>query len=224
MKSETGFVRTVLCVSILLCTMVAAVAVASAQSAAPLGPATGEMQPAVATPQALQCFSQAGTYGNVTVTTSGAGCGNDLNFGGIVGMYIGESDTSESCTFSFNHPIDGALAMVLFTAHSCVTGGCEAVGFTLNGVSYDVQSADLDNANPPGGDGPVTLLPNGTVEGTDAGNGDGRATVQFNNASDNVTSIEINHVAVSGAPSGTVYQVCVDDTTTPVELQNFQID
>jgi len=173
-------------------------------------------------PKAIQCFYQAGTYGAITVTTSGSGCGNILTFGGITGIWLGDGNASESCTFNISPAVIGATGSVAFTAHSCVSGGCEKVRFRLNGVDYNVQAADLDDTTPTGGNDPVVILPSGEVEGNNVGGADGRATVTFNNAPGSVTSIEIDHIVTSGSPAGTIYQICVDDV--PVELMRFTID
>ncbi len=164
-------------------------------------------------PRTSQCFSQPGTYGDLVVTTSGGGCGPDLTWFLFTGMWIGDGSVSEACTFSFDRPVAGASAMVLFAAHSCSTAGCEKVRFRLDNVDYEVQPADLDDNSPSGGDGPVSILAGGEVEGA-GGDGDGRATVRFNGSPAAVTSIEIVHTWISGIPNGTVYQVCLDDTAT----------
>ncbi len=208
-------------VAVVLCAVVMAGSAGFAQ--APPVPSTDDSSQRVELPRAQVCFSQAGTYGNVTVTTSGAGCGSDIDWGGITGMWIGDGAASETCTFSFDHPVDGASAMVLLTAHSCPTA-CEKVRFRLNGADYNVQPADLDDSSPPGGDEPVTILASGEVEGAPVGGGDGRATVLFNSGPYATTSIEIEHTHTLGDAGGSVYQICIDDTTTPVDLVTFTVE
>ena len=153
------------------------------------------------------CFSQAGTFGGLTVTQSGAGCGNFLTYGGITnGLYMGDNAT-ESCTFNVSPSVQGSTLLVRLTAHSCIPGSCEEVQFSLNGTHYAVAPADLDNTQPPGGTS-VSINGAGDVVGSPVSNGDGRATVTFNSAPASVTSILINHVITSGSPAGTIYEVC----------------
>jgi hypothetical protein len=38
-----------------------------------------------------QCFYSSGTAGALTVTTSGSGCGTSLGFGGLTGLWMGNS-------------------------------------------------------------------------------------------------------------------------------------
>ncbi|MFT4975301.1 MAG: hypothetical protein ACI8S6_001188, partial [Myxococcota bacterium] len=38
---------------------------------------------------AVQCFYDSGTYGKLTVTAAGAGCGTSLSYGGITGLWMG---------------------------------------------------------------------------------------------------------------------------------------
>jgi len=172
--------------------------------------------------RAIQCFYQAGTYGAVTVTTTGA-CGSELTYGGITGTHIGNGGVDESCTFNFSPAIVGTSATVAFTAHTCNTVGCEKVGFHLNGADYIVQTGDLDDSTPSGGDEPSGLLPSGEVEGAPNG-GEGRATVTFNNAPTSLSSIEIVHTHTVADGGGTVYLICLDDTPVPVEIMRFTIE
>lgn len=184
---------------------------------------TAEAAPAPYPSLGQVCFYEAGTYGSYTVTTSGPGCGTTLTYGGITGVWLGDTNVTENCDFAISPPTPGALASVALTAHSCVSGGCETVRFRLDAVDYDVQDADVDQTMPPGGSD-VVVLPNGEVEGSPDGGGDGRATVTFNDAVGGVQSINLVHNITSGAPNGTIYLVCVDDLPIPVELLELEVE
>lgn len=162
--------------------------------------------------QAAQvCFDQAGAAGALTVTQSGPGCGNFLTFGGITGLYMGESGVTEACTFNVSPAIVGNTLRVKLTAHSCNnTSFCEEARFSLNGSHYAVSPAEIDNTQPPGGDA-VQVTGAGDIVEAPGGTSDGRATISFNSAPAAVNSITINHVITLGAPAGTIYSVCADD-------------
>lgn len=171
--------------------------------------------------EAIQCFWQAGVYGQITVTTSGAGCGTQLTYGGITGLYLGDDNVSESCIFTISPVVAGTLATVAMTAHSCNGDTwCETTRFRLNGADYNVVESDVDQSTPSGGSD-VVILPSGEVKGS-AVDGDGRATIMFNSATSAVTTIEIDHTVNYGSPAGTIYLVCVDDV--PVELMTFSVE
>jgi IPTL-CTERM motif len=175
------------------------------------------------------CFNQAGTFGNLTVTTSGSGCGTFLNFGGINGVWMGDSNVTENCQFNFSPAINGTTLTVALTAHSCVTAGCEEARFSINGTHYAVATGELNNAVPPGGDA-NQITGAGDIVEAPGGTSDGRGTVSFLHAPTSATSLNINHVVTSGAPAGTIYLVCADDaasgppppsaTSTPVPTLN----
>ncbi|HBX70933.1 MAG TPA: hypothetical protein DEH25_16525 [Chloroflexi bacterium] len=153
-------------------------------------------------PTAQQCFYQAGIYGNLIVTTSGSGCGNFINYGGITGLWL---DSIESCTFDFSYPIDRSTASVAFTA----AGENDIVRFQINGADYPVIAEEIDDSNPIGGDDPIVLRSDGTIGGPLGGDAtDGRATVNFN-PGEPVTSVGIFQLNATSA--GTVYLICVDD-------------
>jgi hypothetical protein len=182
----------------------------------PPGPA---VRPAL--PKTQQAFYQAGIYGALTVTTSGSGCGTFLTFGGITGLWLGNNNTSESCTFNISPAVSRTSVKVAMTAHSCPVGNCEKVRFRLNGADYNVLSSDVNNTTPSGGS-PLVVLPSGEVEGSPIGGGDGRGTVSFSSGPTAVTSLEISHIIESGSPNGTIYLIYADDapsaapTPTPV--------
>ena len=50
-----------------------------------------------------RCFSTSGTAGALTVTTSGGGCGRTLSYGGITGLWMGDSNVTESGTCTLSH-------------------------------------------------------------------------------------------------------------------------
>ncbi len=158
---------------------------------------------------AQQCFFQAGTYGALTVTTTGPGCGTSLTFGGITGVWLGDTNVTENCQFNLSPAVTGNTISVAMTAHSCIGGNCEEARFSLNGAHYAVQPADLDNTTPTGGQ-PLIINGAGDIDmapGTD----DGRGTITFHSAPASVNSININHVILSGSPNGTIYRVCAND-------------
>lgn len=159
---------------------------------------------------AQQCFYQAGTYGRLTVTTAGPGCGTILTFGGITGVWLGDGNVTENCQFNISPAVTGSTMNVAMTAHSCIGGSCEEARFFLNGAHYAVAPADLDNSTPTGG---VPLIINGAGDIDMAPNtDDGRGTITFHGAPASVNSININHVVLSGSPNGTIYRVCADDS------------
>ena len=202
----------------------AARVVESSMVAPPLGASqNSDNAPAVATKggAAIQCFWTDGVYGQITVTTSGAGCGTPYTYGGISGFILGDENVDESCTFTISPAVAGTLGTVAMTAHSCVPDqGCEKTRFRLNGVDYDVVESDVDQNTPPGGSD-VVVLPSGEVEGS-AVDGDGRATIMFNSAPGPVTTIEIDHMISYLNPNGTIYLVCFDDV--PVELMTIEVE
>ena len=157
------------------------------------------------------CFNSAGIAGSHTVTTSGPGCGTFLNYGGINGLYMGDSNTTENCTFNIAPPVNGTTMTVALTAHSCNGSTfCEEVRFSVNGTHFVVAPSELDNTTPPGGTA-VSITGAGDILGSPVGSGDGRATVTFAHAPASVSSLDINHVVTLGAPAGTIYLVCADD-------------
>jgi len=172
---------------------------------------------------ALQCFSQAGTYGNLTVTESGTGCGTFLSWGGITGLYLGNSGASESCQFNFSPDVAGNTVEVRMTAHSVVSFASEEAVFSLNGAFVAIVPSDIDNSYPSGGVGLLAgtggaLDP--TVGGVSAEQiepGDGRGTVRFSAAPASVSNISIQHNMVLSDAAGTIYEVCADDAGGVVE-------
>lgn len=181
---------------------------------------------------ATQCFSQAGTYGNLTVSESGAGCGNFLNYGGITGIWMGDSGVSESCQFDFSPAVAGNTLEVRMTAHSVVPGIAEEAVFSLNGSFVAIVPSDIDNSYPPGGVG--LLVGTGgaldpTVGGVSAEQippGDGRGTVRFSGAPASVSSINIQHNMVVGNAAGTIYEICADDeggVAEPASTATFNV-
>ena len=161
--------------------------------------------------QARVCFDQAGTAGTKTITTSGPGCGTFLTFGGITGVWMGDTSVTENCTFTIAPPANGTTMTVALTAHSCNgIAFCEEARFSVNGSHYAVLPAELDPTMPPGGT-PVSITVAGDILGSPVGSGDGHGTITFAHAPGSVTSLDINHVVTMGAPAGTIYLVCVDD-------------
>lgn len=100
--------------------------------------------------QAQVCFDRAGTFGSLTVTTNGPGCGTFLPFGGINGLWLGNTNTTENCTFNFAPAVTGSSIQVQMTAHSCVGAHCEIARFAINGSHYAVWPGELNNSQPPG--------------------------------------------------------------------------
>lgn len=159
---------------------------------------------------AQQCFSQAGTYGALTVTQSGPGCGTFLTFGGITGLYMGDTGVTEACTFNLSPAVQGNTIKVTLTAHSCNnTAYCEEARFSLNGTHYAVAPADL--VTPFLGGSPVQITGAGDIVEAPGGSSAGSGVVTFNSAPASVSSITIDHVITLGAPAGTIYEACADD-------------
>jgi hypothetical protein len=145
---------------------------------------------------ALQCFSQDGTYGNLTVTETGSGCGTQLSFGGITGIWLGDTNVAENCQFDISPAVVGSTVEVRMTAHSVNSSSSEEAVFSLNGSFVAVTPGDIDNSFPTGG---VSLLASTgqpvdpTVGGVSAAGGDGRGTVSYSAAPASVSSINIQH-------------------------------
>ena len=177
----------------------------------------------------MQCFYQAGTYGNVTVTESGTGCGTFLNFGGITGVWIGDGGADENCQFDISPAVAGSSVEVRMTGHSVVEFAAEETLFFMNGSFVPIVSADIDNSFPSGGVGLLvgtggSLDP--TIGAVSTNGGDGRGTVRFSGAPASVSSINIQHDHVLSDAAGTVYEVCVDDqgsVVAPVSTATFNV-
>ena len=88
------------------------------------------------------CFDRAGTFGSLTVTTAGSGCGTFLNFGGITGLWLGDANVDESCTFNFAPALTSSTIQVQITAHSYITGHREEARFSINGSHYVVAPGE----------------------------------------------------------------------------------
>lgn len=167
--------------------------------------------------QAQVCFDRAGTFGSLTVTTAGSGCGTFLNYGGISGLWLGDTNVNESCTFNFAPALVTPKIEVQMTAHSCVPGYCEEARFSLNGSHYVVAPGELDNSRPPGGE-PMQITGAGDIVDGASGRGDGRGTVTFSRAPSSTNSLNISHVITSGQPNGTIYRICVDAPVEKIEV------
>lgn len=170
------------------------------------------------------CFYKDGTYAGLTVTTAGPGCGTFLGYGGINGLWMGDTNVTENCTFTIDPSVLGPTIKVELTAHTCTTQGCEEAHLAVNGAHYAVAASELDTTSPPGGtsppDGdPASLTASGDILGATGRapgvGGDGRATVSLRRAPPTVTSIDINHVINNGQPNGTIYLVCTESCQTP---------
>ncbi|MCK6524850.1 MSCRAMM family adhesin SdrC, partial [Myxococcota bacterium] len=160
---------------------------------------------------ATQCFYTSGTAGALTVTTSGSGCGTSLSYGGLAGLWLGNSNTTESCTFTLSHTVDVSTLTVPMTAHSNDGSSyAETAYFALDGVNYTVTSADIDNTTPTGGVN-LTVVTSGGRTGVGSAGGDGRGTISFRSAKGGVTSVTITHSIDISSPNGSIYAVCVDD-------------
>lgn len=169
---------------------------------------------------AVQCFYQAGTYGNLTVTETGGGCGNFISYGGITGVWLGDGNIDENCQFDISPAVDGSTVEVRMTALDVgYPSYSEEVFFSLNGAFVAVTGGDIDNSYPPGG-GPLSVSTGGAADPTVGGvtaTGSGSGTVSFSAAPASVSSINVQHNHVVGAPNGTVYEICADDEGGVVE-------
>jgi hypothetical protein len=157
---------------------------------------------------AEHCFYDSGTYGSLTVTASGSGCGTFLSYGGIYGLWQGDADLTETCTFSFSHPVDVSTLEVLMTAHTNIPDYAETAYFSLDGEAYVVLPEDIDNSYPSGGSLLIALSDGGVSSDWD----DGRGTITFSAISDAVAELEIDHEIVLGSTFGSIYLICLDDT------------
>ena len=130
---------------------------------------------------ALQCFSQAGTYGNLTVTQTGSGCGNQLAYGGITGVWLGDTNVAENCQFDVSPAVVGSTVEVRMTAHSVsYPSFSEEAVFSFNGSFVAVTPGDIDNSFPTGGAGLMAGTGGAadpTVGGVSSSGNDGRGTV-----------------------------------------------
>jgi hypothetical protein len=160
-----------------------------------------------------RCFSDAGVYGDLTVATSGPGCGTFLTWHGITGVWLGNAAVTEACTFFLSTPsgpVDPASMSVLMTAHSVFLPlYSEETELLLDGVPYLVTPADIDNSVAIGVD--LIATPAGRISAVDGPPGDGTGVVTFGSAVSPVSDVTINHIILVGAPAGTIYQVCADD-------------
>ena len=182
------------------------------------------------------CFYKAGTYNGLIVTTSGSGCGSSASYGGITGLFLGDTNVTENCTFNISPSVLGQKLQVEITAATCITtipapGGnfCEEASFSLNGSHYTVASSELDLTTPAGGTKPpagnsMSINAAGNILGAGMGQtpgyGDGRGTVSLKHATAQVTSIDINHIVDYGKPGGSIYLVCSEDCKLPTGEQN----
>lgn len=153
---------------------------------------------------AEQCFDRAGTYGNLEVTESGAGCGTYIGSQ----LWLGNSNTDESCTFSFNPAIDGSSITLELDAHNTnYPSHAEEAIISMNGSQVVVEASDFISGGlkqSTGGVESPTL--GGITEGTSA-----NGLVGFTNAPVAVSSMEIQQNWIIGGPNGTLYVVCADD-------------
>ena len=74
-----------------------------------------------------QCFYSSGKAGALTVTTSGSGCGTALSYGGLTGLWLGNSNTNESCTFTLSHEVDVSTLTVPMTAAMSSKNRCRKI-------------------------------------------------------------------------------------------------
>jgi hypothetical protein len=170
---------------------------------------------------AVQCFSQAGTYGTLTVTETGSGCGTQLSYGGITGIWLGNTNVVENCQFDISPAVVGSTVEVRMTAHSVsYPSYSEEAVFSLNGSFVAVTPGDIDNSFPTGGLGLLAGTGGAgdpTVGGVSSSGNDGRGTVSFSAAPAAVSSINIQHNPIVDSPNGTIYEVCADDEGGVVE-------
>lgn len=165
-----------------------------------------------------RCFSQAGTYGGLTVTTSGT-CGSQLAHGGITGMWLGQGNVNMSCTFTITGGFAESSSLTVALTSLDNTGGhTERAGFSINGTAFPIVAGDLDSSTPTGG----SAL---TVVGTDVGSvaADGRGTVRFTRTSGQLNSVTLHHKPISQQPNGSIYLLCVNENTTPGPTSTFTV-
>ncbi|MCF8170586.1 MAG: IPT/TIG domain-containing protein, partial [Methylotenera sp.] len=177
---------------------------------------------------AQQCFSQAGTYGSLTVTTVGA-CvqytGNFLPYNGLTSaLYLSPPNASnsnqsvtDSCTFQVSPSVSAATLVVKLRALTCLQGvGCEQSELEVNGTPFLVTDSDLSDV-PSNESSPVPATHVTTASGAIVGPNDssesGGANVSFaNSPASPVSSIKItNRITQLANSGGALYQVCADD-------------
>ena len=158
---------------------------------------------------AQQCFSQAGTYGSLTVTENGTGCNqlSELRYGISDWAVISNS----TCNFTISPPVAGANVKVRL---GNINPG-EVVSFALNGSPYAVQAADLDNTTtPPTPAGTLSLSGSNVIGNASGGDDGGNGIVSFGNAPSLVSSVTIAQSTPPGY--GALLNVCVNEPATPV--------
>lgn len=158
---------------------------------------------------AQQCFSQAGTYGSLTITENGTGCIQ------ADGPRYGISDwaviSNSTCNFNISPPVAGANIKVRL---GNINPG-EVVSFALNGSPYAVQAADLDNTTtPPTPAGTLSLSGTDVIGNASGGDDGGNGIVSFGNAPSLVSSVTIAQSTPPGF--GALLNVCIDEPATPV--------
>jgi len=178
---------------------------------------------------ALQCFSQAGTYGNLTVTETGGNCVQQTSHGGVTGVVLGNSNTDQNCQFDISPAVVGSTVEVRMSALDVsYPSYSEEVFFSMNGSFVAITTGDIDNSYPTGGD-PLVASTGGAADPTVGGvsaTGSGRGTVRFGAAPASVSSINIQHNWIIGGPNGTVYEVCADDeggVVEPAAIARFEV-
>ena len=160
---------------------------------------------------APQCIAGPGTFGAITVSTSCTGT-TQLNGGAGFGIAdwinLGGNPTGDgACTFNFSPAIKGAG----LKSQLSFLGGTETISYLINGSSYTLSAADLDNVTqPPNRTSPIlfdlALSGNTIVKQGDFASG----TVVFNNAPSSVSSIQV--ALTNNNDGGMGATVCFDAT------------
>jgi len=99
---------------------------------------------------ALRCFSQSGTYGNLVVTESGAGCGNDFTWNGFTAMWIGNGNANETCTFglSLNNGNACDLDLSTLTVAQAALNSGEGFATLIDGSAANISGATINQGSP----------------------------------------------------------------------------
>jgi hypothetical protein len=175
----------------------------------------GNITPAMA---AQQCFAQAGTYGNLVVTTSGAGCGSPII--GVPPSYlqIGSTNADQTCQFTLSPAAPGSSVTTEFLfVNAFSIGTAEEMVVAMNGSQVNFQAGDLVSGNlVPGTGTPTAPTVGGVTDGSGVNTIFGASgTIAFAAAPAAVSTVELRYNWIAGTPIGIPSQICADDAGVP---------
>lgn len=151
---------------------------------------------------ATQCFAGPGTYGAVTVTTSGS-CTITSATAFPGGMQAIEIWDDAACTYTFSKP----LATSSMRIHMADIDAGESTSISTNTGAYSVIAADVSGPIPGATGGATLSASGGQVVNL---SGEGSAIVSMTNSPPaSITSLTLTHQGISWVG---YYAVCADDS------------